>query len=160
MDDWLSAVTLVTAIGCGLVGGVFFAFSNFVMKALGRLDPANGAAAMQSINVVVITPLFMTALFGTAVACIVVAIAALTALDESYAPYLLIGAALYVVGVTGMTMGFHVPRNNELARVNPHSDEGAAVWSRYLKEWTAGNHVRTISGLAAAAALIIALQMG
>jgi len=160
MSDWLTAVTLVTAIGCGLVGGVFFAFSNFVMKALGRLDPANGVAAMQSINIVVITPLFMTALFGTAVACIVVAIGALTDLDESYAPYLLVGAALYVVGVTGMTIGFHVPRNNALARVDPHSAEAADVWRRYLREWTAGNHVRTVSGLAAAIALIIALRVG
>jgi len=43
-------LTLVSALGCGLIAGVFFAFSAFVMKALARLPPAQGIAAMQSIN--------------------------------------------------------------------------------------------------------------
>jgi uncharacterized membrane protein len=30
-------LTLIAAVGAGLSGGVFFAFSTFVMKALGRL---------------------------------------------------------------------------------------------------------------------------
>ncbi len=35
---------------CGLVAGVFFAFSTFVMSGLARLPPADGIRAMQSIN--------------------------------------------------------------------------------------------------------------
>jgi uncharacterized membrane protein len=35
-DVWFRVFTLGAAIGCGLVGGVFFAFSTFVMRALGR----------------------------------------------------------------------------------------------------------------------------
>ena len=65
-DRLLRVLTLISALGCGLVGGIFFAFSAFVMKALNRLPPAQGIAAMQSINVTVINPLFMTAFFGTA----------------------------------------------------------------------------------------------
>jgi uncharacterized membrane protein len=61
----------VTALGCGIVGGVFFAFSSFVMTALGRLPAVEGMAAMRSINRVAVTPLFMAALFGTAAACLV-----------------------------------------------------------------------------------------
>ena len=61
-----------TAIACAAMGGVFFAFSSFVMRALARMPPAQGIAAMQSINIVAVTPVFMTALFGTAVACVVV----------------------------------------------------------------------------------------
>jgi uncharacterized membrane protein len=67
-SDWLFGLKLVTALGCGLVGGVFFAFSTFVMRALARLQPKEGIAAMQSINITVINPWFMTALFGTAIA--------------------------------------------------------------------------------------------
>ena len=52
------------------MGGVFFAFSAFVMQALARLPPAQGIAAMQSINVAAVTPPFMVALFGTALACL------------------------------------------------------------------------------------------
>jgi uncharacterized membrane protein len=55
MDGFLAALTVVAALGCGLNAGVFLAFSSFVMKALARLQPAQGIAAMQSINLVAIT---------------------------------------------------------------------------------------------------------
>ena len=64
MSAILYAATLVTALGCGLVAGVFFAFSSFVMPALRRLTPERGIAAMQSINELAVTPAFMTALSG------------------------------------------------------------------------------------------------
>jgi len=37
------------------------------------------------------------------------------------------------------------------------SADGARLWADYVVTWTAWNHVRTIGGLAAAAALIMAL---
>ena len=52
-------LTLFAALGCGLVAGVFFAFSPFVMKALARLPAEQGVAAMQAINVAAITFAFM-----------------------------------------------------------------------------------------------------
>ncbi|MGH8722014.1 MAG: hypothetical protein ACREU4_08520, partial [Burkholderiales bacterium] len=74
MDAAMFALTLLAALGCGLMAGAFFAFSSFVMRALARLPPAQGIAAMQSINVAVIAPLFMLALFGTGLACAVLAV--------------------------------------------------------------------------------------
>ena len=73
MSGFPYAATLATALGCGLVAGVFFAFSSFVMPALRRLPAAQGVAAMQSINRLAPTPVFMTALFGTALAALGVA---------------------------------------------------------------------------------------
>lgn len=160
MDDLLVALTVVTALGCGLNAGALFAFSSFVMRALGRIPAAQGIAAMQSINVVAVTPAFMTALFGTAVACVALAVWALFELEEGFAPYLLAGSALYVVGTIGLTMSYHVPRNNALAAVEPTSREGESYWARYLAEWTAWNHVRVAAALAAAALLTIALRVG
>ena len=69
LDGWFAVLTFATALGCGLVAGVFFTFSTFVMPALGRLPAPQGIAAMQSINVAAITPSFMAALFGTGLAC-------------------------------------------------------------------------------------------
>jgi uncharacterized membrane protein len=51
MSGSLTALTFVAALGAALNGGVFFAFSTFVMSGLARLRPADGIAAMQSINV-------------------------------------------------------------------------------------------------------------
>ncbi|TBR24737.1 MAG: hypothetical protein EPO10_25145, partial [Reyranella sp.] len=58
--------TFAAAVGSGLVAGIFYAFSSFVMGALGRLPPGHGIEAMQAINVVVINRSFMLAFFGTA----------------------------------------------------------------------------------------------
>ena len=77
VDQWLFALTLCAALGCGLMAGVFFAFSAFVMKALARLPPGEGLAAMQSINVAVVNPWFLVAFLGTAAACLLVMLSSL-----------------------------------------------------------------------------------
>jgi uncharacterized membrane protein len=153
----LFVLALVAALGCGLIGGAFFAFSNFVMKALARLPTAQGVAAMQSINVVVLNPGFLAAFMGTAVACVVLAIASLFNWTASGAAWLLVGSLLYIIGTFMVTIGFNVPRNNALAAVAPSSAEAAQIWARYLKSWTTWNHVRTAAAVAAAASLTTGL---
>ena len=127
------------------------------MQALARLAPAQGIAAMQSINVVVINPLFMGGFMGTAAVSAVLGVTSLVRWGESEAAYALAGSLLYVIGTFGVTIAFNVPRNNALAAVDPNSDDGARVWTRYLRSWTAWNHVRTVAAFTAAAALTIAL---
>src|SRR5918998_4961668 len=159
MGGSLFALTLLAALGCATMAGVFFAFSAFVMKALARLPAAQGVAAMQAINVAAVTPTFMVALFGTAVACGALVLFALFAWDERFAPYLLVGGALYLVGTILLTIAYHVPRNEALARVEPHETDAENHWRRYLSDWTAWNHVRAAAALAAAAVLTIALHV-
>jgi len=66
----LAFLTLGAALGSGLIAGVFFAFSTFVMPALARLAPAQGVAAMQAINVAVLNRWFLGVFVGTAAACL------------------------------------------------------------------------------------------
>jgi uncharacterized membrane protein len=153
----LFALTLLSALGTGLIAGAFFAFSTFVMGALGRLPAAHGIAAMQSINVVVINPWFLGVFVGTAAACAILVAAALLTWQEPGAMLLLVGALLYFAGTFLATMFFNVPLNDALAAVAPDSSDGASLWSRYLITWTNWNHVRTIAALVASAVLTIAL---
>jgi uncharacterized membrane protein len=153
----LFALKLFSVLGCGLIAGVFFAFSTFVMKALAQQPPAQGIAAMQSINITVINPLFMTAFLGTAAICLFLTISSLLKWHQPAAFYLLIGSLLYLVGTFFVTIAFNVPLNNALAIVKPDSPEGANLWARYLNDWTLWNHVRTIAALVAAALFAIAL---
>ncbi len=155
----LDLVTLLSALGCGVIGGVFFAFSTFVMKALGSLPPAQGIAAMQSINVVVINPWFLTPFLGTAMVCVVVTIAFFTRWQDPRVVYWLAGGVLYLVGTFLVTMLFNVPRNNALAVVAPSSPESASLWASYLSTWTIWNHVRTLAALAAATSFAIAFRL-
>lgn len=153
----LFALKLFSALGCGLVAGVFFAFSTFVMNALTRLQPKEGIAAMQSINITAINPLFMLALFGTAAACMFLAVSSVLNSHQRGAGYLLIGSLIYLIGTVLVTIIFNVPLNDALAIAKPDSTEGANLWAKYLTNWTIWNHVRTIAALAAAAILTIAL---
>ena len=155
----LHLATLLSALGCGLIAGAFFAFSTFVMKALGNLPPPHGVAAMQSINVVVINPWFMTVFLGTGLMCVIVFIVSLLRWQDPVASYLLASSVLYLVGTVLVTMLFNVPRNNALAAVAPATPEAATLWVSYLSTWTAWNHVRTIAALAASALFIIAFRL-
>lgn len=153
----VSALTVLTVLGTGLVGGVFFAFSNFVMAGLARMPAPGGIAAMNAINVTVINPLFMTALFGSGLLCLVLGVYALFNWSMDGALLLLVGAVLYLVGNVVVTMIFNVPLNNALAAVDSASAEGAALWTRYLSEWVMWNTVRTVTALAAMVAFILTL---
>jgi uncharacterized membrane protein len=159
IEGFLFVLTLVTAIACGLVAGFFFAFSACVMKSLSRLPAAHGLSAMQSINVVVINPLVMSALFGTALACAVLVVAAIVEWGEPYAVYLLVGGLVYLVGAILVTIVYHVPRNDALATLDPNDPGAASHWNRYARTWTAWNHARTVSPVAAATLLTIALRV-
>jgi uncharacterized membrane protein len=151
------ALKLFSALGCGLIAGVFFAFSSFVMSALAQLQPAQGIAAMQLINITVINPLFMTVFLGTAVACLFLAISSLLRWHQPGAVYLFVGSLLYLIGTVLVTIVFNVPLNDALAKVDPSSTDSAKLWASYLANWTVWNHVRTVAALAAAAAFTIAL---
>jgi uncharacterized membrane protein len=157
MNDLQFALTLVAALGAGVVGGVFYAFSTFVMPALRRVPSAPGIVAMQSINRLAPTAPFMLAFLGTAAVSAAVVVVALFRLSESGSALAMVGAAVYLVLVLGLTAGYHVPRNNALDAVDADDPTSEGVWRRYLREWVPANHVRTVAGIAAAAVLACSL---
>ncbi|MGQ0542534.1 MAG: anthrone oxygenase family protein [Blastocatellia bacterium] len=157
MNKLILVLTIVTALGSGLIAGAFFAFSNFVMKALGRIPSAEGMHAMQSINVVVINPVFLGVFMGSAVLCVVMVIFSVFRWQDAGSAYLLVGAVLYFAGTFLVTLFVNVPLNNALAVSDPASSVGQDMWANYLANWTFWNHVRTVAALASTASLIAAL---
>ncbi|MDP1582752.1 MAG: DUF1772 domain-containing protein [Bradyrhizobium sp.] len=157
LEHAIFLLTFAAAIGSGVVGGIFYAFSSFVMAALGRLPSAHGAGAMKAINVSVINPVFMLAFMGTAVLCLVLAAASLIWWGRPGGMLMLAASLLYLAGCFGVTMLFNVPLNNQLARVAPTQE--AALWSRYLDVWTAWNHGRTLASILSAILFTAALLM-
>ncbi len=153
----VNVVILSSALGSALAAGIFFAFSTFVMKALGRLHPEQGIAAMQAINVTVLNPWFFTVFFGTGVGCAFLVVFALSNWVGPAAVHLAVGGMLYIAGGIFVTMAFNVPLNNALARVDGNNPDGESLWRHYLHRWTLWNHVRTGASLAAATLLILAL---
>ena len=160
IDELVFAVTFVAALGAGLIGGVFFAFSSFVMKALRGVAPNAGIAAMQSINVVVINLSFLSVFLGTTTACVALVLYAVWGWRAPGTECLLLGGSSYLAGTFLVTLMFNVPRNQALARVDPASLEAEAakaVWTAYAESWTRWNHVRALAAFIAAAYLAVAL---
>jgi uncharacterized membrane protein len=157
LERAIFTLTFAAAIGSGVVGGIFYAFSTFVMAALGSLPTAQGAGAMKAINVTVINPVFMLAFMGTAVLGLVLAGVSLIWWGRPGGMLVLAASLFYVVGCFGVTMLFNVPLNNQLAAVMPAQE--AALWSRYLDVWTAWNHVRTLASILSAILFIAALLL-
>jgi uncharacterized membrane protein len=154
----LYALTIAAALGSGLVAGIFFAFSTFIMQALGRIAPPAGIAAMQAINITVINPLFFAAFFGTVLIAALVVILALVQGQSGVLLWLVAGAVLYIFGCVGVTMAFNVPLNNALAPLGAESAEAAKLWARYLADWTWWNSVRTVASALAMLSFILALR--
>jgi uncharacterized membrane protein len=157
MSSLLYYLTFAAAIGSGIVAGIFFGFSSFIMGALGRISAPAGIAAMQQINITVINPGFFAAFFGTALLGIAVVLLAFFQWQSAPVIWLVAGAVLYVFGCVGVTMAFNVPLNNALAAAAPDSAEGAKLWARYLSDWTWWNSFRTIASALAMAAFIVGL---
>src|SRR5687767_15005172 len=103
IDQLFFAVTLLAALGCGLIAGVFFAFSAFIMKALDRIMPSQGIAAMQSINIAVLNPWFLGVFVGTAVICGVALVLSVFQWSAPSAACLFVGSLFYLVGTFFVT---------------------------------------------------------
>ncbi len=160
MKELVDILTFAAMLGSGLVAGIFFAFSNFVMRALGQLPQDQGIAAMKAINVTVINPWFFLAFFGTGAVCLTVAFLALGIAAGMHRACLLAGCALYLLGCLLVTVAFNVPLNNRLASTDPDSSGTEVLWADYLSRWTLWNHVRTATSLAAAGLFVMALCGG
>ena len=147
---------VLAALGAGIIGGVFFAFSTFVMRAIADLPVPHGIAAMQRINIVVISPAFLSTFLGTVPMLGAATWAAWSAGNAPAAGWLGAAFGLYTVGTVGVTILCNVPRNDRLATLAPDAPDAAAYWPTYVREWLVWNHVRCVAALAAAVAAMLA----
>ncbi|MEM1295972.1 MAG: anthrone oxygenase family protein [Verrucomicrobiota bacterium] len=159
MKDLLVTTTLASAVGSGLMSGLFFTFSNFVMKALVKLPPTQGAVAMQNVNVTIINPWFMLMFLGTALTSLITIVLAIRDWGTSAAALAFSGGVLYLVGCIAITMSCNVPLNDRLAaRTDSDAPALTEEWRNYVQRWLPWNHVRTISTLAASITFVLAIR--
>jgi uncharacterized membrane protein len=151
---WTAILCGLSAIASALVAGVFLTFSDFVMRALAKAEPAAGLEAMQIINREVFRSVFMALLLGMS------ALAPAFALIKMSGPaalFIILAGSLYLSGVFAVTLLFNVPMNNRLDRQLHTSAEAQAYWQfQFYPRWTLWNHVRTIAAGASAISYMLA----
>ena len=150
MGQLLNMALILGTLGCGTMAGIYYAFSGFIMRAFATTGPTTATDAMVAINRVILKSSFMPLFFGSSLLCLALLIAALILRPNGY-PLIAIGAAVYLVGMLGVTILRNVPLNQLL------DAQGAAIWPEYLRNWTMWNHLRTASSLIAAALFCLSL---
>lgn len=138
-----SVLILAAVLGSGLIAGVFFAFSTIVMAALDRLTPAQSIAAMQSINITVINPLFMFVLFGTAALAGYLGYVSYFSWGSAESKWLLFGSLAYIAAIV-ITLTLNVPMNEALAVLDPSAREAQQYWREFINKWSFFNHLRGV----------------
>ena len=148
------AVILVYA----LVGGVFMAFSDFIMRALIRTSGTGGAEAMHVINREVFRWVFMVLFIGLAPASLGMALYGLIFIGGAAGLILAIAGLIYLIGCFGVTVCFNVPLNNRLARMSLSDPEANSFWQKtYVPRWTLWNTVRGLACVLSAVLMLSAL---
>jgi uncharacterized membrane protein len=157
MADILIVFTLIATLACGIIAGVFYAFSTIIMNGLGRIPGVHGVAAMRGINNAVINRLFLGPYLGAVLLCALIVVVAPFAWSAGAAALAVLGALAYIIGTFVVTIVFSVPLNNRLEEAKADDPETMALWNDYLQRWTMWNHVRTGAAVAATALFIVAV---
>ena len=148
MTDLIVFMTIWTlVIGVGVMTGVYFAFSTFIMRAFDDLPSKHAIEAMNSINQVIVKSLFLPLFFGTTVLALVQVILSLIYLEGTPLYLGVISGLIYFLTMFISTVLFNVPLNNQLARFNSLNDNADIAWAFYRIGWTRWNHVRTVGSL-------------
>jgi len=154
--EWTLYFCLFLALWSAVIGGVFSAFSEFVMSGLLRTAPAGGIEAMQHINRTVIKTQFVAGILSIALFSVLFAIYSATVFDGAALVTLILAPIVYLPTVFFMTIIGNVPMNNRLERLDYTTLEAEAYWVKYGRDWTRLNHIRTLGSVFTAGLYIIA----
>ncbi|MGC9371309.1 MAG: DUF1772 domain-containing protein [Paracoccaceae bacterium] len=158
MSTWFFLLSQFSILSFALVGGVFLAFSDFIMRSLALAQAPGGIDVMQAVNREVFRWVFMALFLGMAAVSVVVIAYAWFNLTGPAAGLIAGAALVYLVGVFGVTVLFNVPLNDALAGLEAGSETARQFWeSRYLPRWTFWNSVRTAGSVLAAALYLFGL---
>jgi uncharacterized membrane protein len=154
--------TTATAVSTAAVGGLFYAFSTFVMSGLDRTDPVEAITAMRGINAEAqANAPFLLLFMGSALLALGVGIVAALRFSQPGSGYVLAGAILGLVAFV-VTLAFNVPLNNRLDALDPAGLSAADAlreWKSYLGPWTTWNHVRTAAPLVGSVLMLVGLRV-
>ncbi|MEQ8366681.1 MAG: DUF1772 domain-containing protein [Roseicyclus sp.] len=159
MSLFIFVVLQFTILAYALVGGVFLAFSDFIMRALAHTGGVGGVDAMQVINREVFRWVFMALFIGMAPLSLLIAGYGGFHVGSGPGTLMMIAGLVYFVGCFGVTVVFNVPMNEALAGMDVSDPMTQDYWtSTYLPRWTFWNTVRTAASAASAALLLFSLM--
>jgi len=158
MSSFFFVLTQFAILAYALVGGVFLAFSDFIMRSLSLTGGVGGVEAMQVINREVFRWVFMALFLGMAAVSLVIAVYGGIFVGVGPGTFMMMAGLVYFIGCFGVTICFNVPMNEALAGMDLSSEATRAYWiGTYLPRWTFWNTVRTLACGVSSALLLFGL---
>ncbi|MAI86795.1 MAG: hypothetical protein CMF99_06505 [Candidatus Marinimicrobia bacterium] len=147
---WIDDIAIICF---GFIGGVYFAFSFFVMHSFKKINHLEAIRIMNSINSVILKSPFMFLFFFSSFIAAILFLKNLISFKIIYNQVL--SSLIFLGGMLLCTATKNVPLNKKLANFNDRTSDPEIEWDYYYKNWIKWNHIRTVSCFVAMVLLVI-----
>ena len=156
----IQIVLAVSALLCGLVAGLVFAFAIVVIPGIKSLEDRDFLRAFVKMDRVIQNnqPIFILVWVGSAVAVLGLAALSIWQLDGMNRLLAVAFSTVYLVGVQLPTIAINIPLNNELQSLELDSTDDAQISAarrKFESRWVWWNSFRTIAATIATAGFIV-----
>ena len=144
----------------GLLAGLFFGFQCSIINGLGALGNKEYLLSFQSINKVILNPIFLLSFMGPVIVLPITCYLSYKTGGDDLFPYILSSTLIYLIAVFGITIAFNVPLNELLDGFNIQSATDTQIQDMRLKfeaGWNKWHLIRTVASIISFLTLIVPL---
>jgi len=158
-QSWTILICSIAILSGGIVSGIFFAFSDFIMKSFASISETSAIDAMTEINRRVYRSIFIIGIWAVALLGALLIYAGMYHTEPAVSFWLIAGGSIYIIGVVAVSFLFNIPMNHKLQSLGSNNPNSSDYWKRYLTKWTRWNHVRSGSAVISTACYLVALYI-
>lgn len=158
-QSWTILICSLAILSRGIVSGIFFAFSDFIMKSLASISETGAINAMTEINRRVYRSIFIIGIWAVALLGALLIYAGAFHTEPAVSIWLIAGGSIYIIGVVAASFLFNIPMNHKLESLGSNDPKSSNYWKHYLTTWTRWNHIRSGSATISTACYFVALYI-
>ena len=147
--NFIDILLILSILLCSLVTGFIFTYAIVVMPGLSKLKDKEFIRAFQVTDEIIQNnqPIFMLIWVGSIISVLSLIISSVIIIGISESLLTIIIGTIYLFGVQGLTIGIHLPLNNQIQKVNTEELDDQKLNEERLnfeRKWNFFNNIRTI----------------
>ena len=147
--NFIDILLILSILLCSLVTGFIFTYAIVVMPGLSKLKDKEFIRAFQVTDEIIQNnqPIFMLIWVGSIISVLSLIISSVIIIGISESLLTIIIGTIYLFGVQGLTIGIHLPLNNQIQKVNTEELDDQKLHEERLnfeRKWNFFNNIRTI----------------
>ena len=147
--NYIDILLILSILLCSLVTGFIFTYAIVVMPGLSKLKDKEFIRAFQVTDEIIQNnqPIFMLIWVGSIISVLSLIISSVIIIGISESLLTIIIGTIYLFGVQGVTIGIHLPLNNQIQKVNTEELDDQKLHEERLnfeRKWNFFNNIRTI----------------